>query len=488
MALLLKPLLKAMSAGVPFTIAGLYGAGEQGVWYDPSDTTTLFQDSAGTIPVTASGQPVGLMLDKSKGLVLGPELFAAGVASSGITVSGTTVTFDGTHADFAGIGITGSLAIGSVYELTYTVTRTAGNYRIRQATASGAFVADSGPIKRTHRADRTNELILQTDGAPNKFIGAIELSIRELPGNHATQPTAASRPIYRRGDSRGVVNLLLNTETLATQSRTVTAVRHTLSFTGTGSITLSGASTAGPLVGTGVNDRVSLTFTPTAGSLTLTVSGSVTKGQLNLGPTALPYQRNNSHLGGVATGASTDLHWLETDGVDDGMVTGSIDFTGTDKVSVFAGVRKLSDAGQSVVVDLSTSPGLTFATFTLQAPGPSDVKYRFASIGGSNPNGFADTSNTAYSAPHAAVITGVGDIAANTQRVRVNGVDAGTNNNNQGSGNFGKHPLYLFRRGGSSLPFNGWFYGLAITGRLTTDAETVATERFLAAKSAVVIP
>ena len=36
-----------------------------GLWFDPSDLTTLFQDSAGTIPVTANGDPVGLMRDKS---------------------------------------------------------------------------------------------------------------------------------------------------------------------------------------------------------------------------------------------------------------------------------------------------------------------------------------------------------------------------------------------------------------------------------------
>lgn len=34
-------------------------------WYDPRDMSTLFQDSAGTIAVTASGQPVGKILDKS---------------------------------------------------------------------------------------------------------------------------------------------------------------------------------------------------------------------------------------------------------------------------------------------------------------------------------------------------------------------------------------------------------------------------------------
>lgn len=46
-------------------IPALFAASEPGVWYDPSDITTLFQDSAGTTPVTAAGQPVGRMLDKS---------------------------------------------------------------------------------------------------------------------------------------------------------------------------------------------------------------------------------------------------------------------------------------------------------------------------------------------------------------------------------------------------------------------------------------
>jgi hypothetical protein len=43
----------------------LFSTGLAGAWYDPSDLSTLFQDSAGTTPVTASGQPVGKMLDKS---------------------------------------------------------------------------------------------------------------------------------------------------------------------------------------------------------------------------------------------------------------------------------------------------------------------------------------------------------------------------------------------------------------------------------------
>src|SRR3972149_1256765 len=38
---------------------------EQGVWYDPSDFSTMWQDAAATTPVTAVEQPVGKILDKS---------------------------------------------------------------------------------------------------------------------------------------------------------------------------------------------------------------------------------------------------------------------------------------------------------------------------------------------------------------------------------------------------------------------------------------
>jgi len=43
----------------------LFAGGQPGAWYDPSDLSTLFQDSAGTVPVAAAGDPVGLMRDKS---------------------------------------------------------------------------------------------------------------------------------------------------------------------------------------------------------------------------------------------------------------------------------------------------------------------------------------------------------------------------------------------------------------------------------------
>ena len=83
-------------------------------------------------------------------------------------------------------------------------------------------------------------------------------------------------------------NLVFPSDTLTTQTRTVTAAPNTLSFYGTGTIVLSGVHIA-TLTGTGANNRVSLTFTPTAGSLILTVTGTVTNAQLELGSYATSY-------------------------------------------------------------------------------------------------------------------------------------------------------------------------------------------------------
>ncbi|MFC4217186.1 hypothetical protein ACFOYV_18380, partial [Pseudophaeobacter arcticus] len=86
-------------------------------------------------------------------------------------------------------------------------------------------------------------------------------------------------------------NLLLNSDALSTQVVTVAAVEHVLSFTGTGTVTLSGAATDGPLIGAGTGEvnSVRLAFTPSGGSLTLTVSGDVQTAQLEAGPFATDY-------------------------------------------------------------------------------------------------------------------------------------------------------------------------------------------------------
>ena len=97
------------------------------------------------------------------------------------------------------------------------------------------------------------------------------------------------------GESLGLLieesrtNLLLNSGALSTQSVTTTATTYTLSFYGTGTVVLSGTAT-GTLVGTGAfPNRSTLTFSASAGSLTLTVTGTVQYAQLEAGSFATSY-------------------------------------------------------------------------------------------------------------------------------------------------------------------------------------------------------
>lgn len=70
--------------------ASVYGENLRG-WWDVQDLSTMYQDRAGTIPVTAAGQAVGLHLSKD-GRGLGPDL--RGLATIGMTGSSAPATFD----------------------------------------------------------------------------------------------------------------------------------------------------------------------------------------------------------------------------------------------------------------------------------------------------------------------------------------------------------------------------------------------------------
>lgn len=114
-----------------------------------------------------------------------------------------------------------------------------------------------------------------------------EYGVREVvPANIVRIDYSNGKPCFLIEPQR--TNLVYPSDIATTQVRAVTAVQHTLSFYGDGTVTLTGAF-SGSLVGTGANNRVSLTFTPTAGDLTLSVSGTVTDWQLEAGSNATSY-------------------------------------------------------------------------------------------------------------------------------------------------------------------------------------------------------
>lgn len=114
--------------------------------------------------------------------------------------------------------------------------------------------------------------------------GVIELINANLPRFDFDPTTLVCKGLLiEENRTNLLLNSLINGTSLATQLVSTTAAAHTLTFYGTGQIVLTGTASA-TVVGTGAYPtRTTLTFTPTAGVLTLTVTGTVQYAQLELG-------------------------------------------------------------------------------------------------------------------------------------------------------------------------------------------------------------
>ena len=573
-------------------IAAMFASGEQGVWYDPSDLSTMYQDAAGTIPVTAVGQPVGLILDKSKGAIRGPELLNANLLYSGTLNSGWSyqnLTFTAasvvpnysypTNSGGVQLPIPG-VALNKFYEVRFSIAATSGNVGIAigDSNVVGTFgFRGSGSYRIISRITGRLGIVVQVGSG---FSGSITIeSVREVLGNHATQSTAASRPTLSAR-----VNLLTKTEqfddavwqgaratitannTIApngTQTadritetvdngthrtfqsfkfqpsttysasfcwkkgtrRWVWITFQTDSFpatqlaqffdldngvlgsnnTGAGGTQASRVSASITSLGDGwyrCSLAVKFGSEVTAGSFTGVFTGLSSADNVNLyvgtpndynwvwgadlrvaneSPLIPAYQRVNTDTDYDTAGFP---YYLLFDGVDDWMVTPSIDFSSTDKMTVFAGVRKLSDAAGAFVAELSVSRGLNAGAWSLIAPGGIGVRqgYYFSS------KGTLDSSNgvdSGFAPPITNVLTGIGDISGDLATLRVNGTQAASRTADQGTGNYGNYPLYIGRRGGTELPFKGHLYGLIVRGAATDDNHLTHAEKYLAYKSGV---
>ena len=178
------------------------------------------------------------------------------------------------------------------------------------------------------------------------------------------------------------------------------------------------------------------------------------------------------------------MPFLLCDGTDDGMVTPSWDLTSTDKVTVVAGVRKLSDAAAGTVFELSASIAANNGAFAAYAPPFASGGFALWSKGTVLSSG-AFTSTPA--SPSTQVLTGTAAIATDSAVLRLNGIQVATSATDQGTGNYGNYPLFLFRRGGTTLPFNGRFYGLTIIGASLSANDITVLERFTASKVGITI-
>jgi len=200
--------------------------------------------------------------------------------------------------------------------------------------------------------------------------------------------------------------------------------------------------------------------------------------QLELGSTATAYQKVTSTFD-VTEAGQPDNYFLSFDGIDDSMSTPSIDFTGTDKMTVFAGVRKLSDAAAGALVELSATIASNNGAFHLTAPNAASSTYAFESKG----TNLTDAVGSA-TAPVSSILVGIGDISGDNTTLRINAAQADQDTGDQGTGNYGNYPLFIGARNNASLRFNGQLYSLIVRGAQTDLALIQSTERYVANRTA----
>jgi len=567
----------------PFEPYSLFENGEQGAWYDPSDFSTLFTDSAGTTPVTAVEQFVGLMLDKSKGLVLGPELVTNGDFSNGTTgwtASDSTLSVVSGQLQVDSVGLVGravqsfTTVTGRMYRLVVgTVTAGTAFPSVRVGTSSGG-----SQILNLLGAGAKDIYFFAT--ATTTFVSLLNLtagtalydniSVRELPGNHATS-TGTKRPklaarynlLQRTEEFENAYWLKTNitvpttnavspigTNTADVLAETVTNGEHTLAvasaergntvagtaytfvihlkkgsgasapdwiqlgftnFAGYANFNLSTGQVGNVSLGTASTPvdvgggfwRIAFTYTPAtahalSGVLSFTnnvntttrfptYAGNTAADVIAWGADLRPASQATGLIGPtyqrVAAATVYDtagfLPYLQFDGIDDSMSTGSIDFTATDKMTVWAGVRKLSDAAGDILVESSSNVNTNNGSFFVLAPASTAPDFGFASTG----TVIRDAVGTGFAAPITNVLTGIGDISGDAATLRVNGTQAATNTNDQGAGNYGNYPLFIGARNNASLFFNGWLTSLIVRGAQSTQSQIEATESWVNGKT-----
>ena len=473
-----------------FSPKSLFSSGAQGAWYDPSDLSTLYQDAAGTTPVTGVEQPVGLILDKSKGLVLGPELVVqTNSTSAWNSITATPVVLEDGQIKiaFGGAGfaafsylkvpeLSQNLKVGAIYRVSGKARVSPGGSVSIKVYSGGPFGSGSATITSTELVSfsyfvipQSNDIYLMAnDMAQGETIWLADISVREILGNHATQATTTSRPTLSAR-----VNQYLATETLSTQGVTTLATNYTLKFTGSGTITLSGTAT-------GVYSAGTHTITCTAGTLISTVAGTVTQADLRVANDGIglpAYQRVNTATNYDYAGFPP---YLKFDGTDDSMATGDIDFGGATAVSVFAGFRKLTSGGYQPVISHNVNVSIADYSFGLHATW--NATQTVTTMRSTSYDSSGASANTG--APFTSCVSALYDFGSATQTANVRSNTAGYSTMNI-SGTPGPVSTRVFSIGArtGTAWFNGRIYSLVVVGKLASAAEIAATEAWVNQKT-----
>jgi hypothetical protein len=436
--------------GLPFSPLALFTAGEQGAWYDPSDLSTLFQNAAGTTPVTGVEQPVRLMLDKSGrgNHAAAPSDAARPVLRGRVNLLERTEEFDNAYWSVFQTTVTANATTAPNATLTadkLIETNSSGAHYIQRdiTVVSGVNYTASVYFKKAERTFARLRLGTATNGGTQ--IGDLRIDLTTETVAAGTTPVGTSYSVTSVG------NGWVRAEITVAASGTTLNFLPAILFDGSTNI-YQGDGTSGIFIW-GADLRVA-----------------------NDGVNLPPYQR-------VTTSTNYDTAgfplYLAFDGTDDSMSTSAINLTGVVRVNVFAGVRKLSDASRGIVVDhidlISLSEG-----FNLNAPFNSTDNFRMGSVGSSLA---AANATTGVDAPITVVASGVSSITQDVCILRLNGAQVASSIADQGAGGYGNNIMGIGARNNASDRFNGRLYSLIVRGAASNAAQIAAAEAWVNGKT-----
>lgn len=167
------------------------------------------------------------------------------------------------------------------------------------------------------------------------------------------------------------------------------------------------------------------------------------------------------------------------------LVTPSINFTGTDKMTVCVGLNVLDSGSAGIAVELGANVSSVNGSFLIGAPG-AGADHSLYLRGTSTIRAAVDNVSDGDD-----ILTGLFDISQATKEleliprlnyVQLSGAQITWTGTDAGTGTFGNLPLYLGSRSGLATPYGGKIYQLIVRGAASTIAEVYQIEAFTDSK------
>lgn len=183
-------------------VKALFVNGEQGVWYDESDLSSMFQSGVSggglLIPVTAADQPVGARMDKHIDVgwvVVGDAVWAKTQGDGVLSVVGNVVT------------VTGATTVTHINRIAGSIPAVPGSVRMSVVANYAGATGVQFWLRGAPRSLTNNVPVTVVNGLTNSSLerldvssGTVSFTINELSywrGNHWTALNNSARPILR---------------------------------------------------------------------------------------------------------------------------------------------------------------------------------------------------------------------------------------------------------------------------------------------------